>query len=249
MTIKYHDNYAPPQFGPDYKLTNNWDPDRDYGEEYASVHFRINTRGYAYPTFSFEKEDVAAFRDELRRLLTPLGFATKDPEFSGANMTASRGYEELYLHPHDISGKLKKNAVKQTAEVLATGQTFVLHIVDIYKTYLEMTDAEYEAEMVRRKPALRKYILSSCRTSRVTTMCHADNVARIAADARQICRVGGSSESADKHKYAEYIRNTVIPELIEEGYLVTDKDMRNELLIRTLNKTEQRQKKLYIPES
>ena len=46
--IKYHDNINGVQYGADHILTNNWNPDCDYGNEYVNIHFRIETNGYGY---------------------------------------------------------------------------------------------------------------------------------------------------------------------------------------------------------
>lgn len=39
--IKYHQNGVGREYGADHTLTNNWNPDADYGNEYVSVYFRI----------------------------------------------------------------------------------------------------------------------------------------------------------------------------------------------------------------
>ena len=33
----------------------DWNPDADYGNEYVSVHFRLETNGYSYPSFQFSE--------------------------------------------------------------------------------------------------------------------------------------------------------------------------------------------------
>ena len=60
MGIKYHDNMNPPRYGPDYSLSDNWDPDADYGNEYVEVHFRIHAPAYyqgSYLGFTPEQRD------------------------------------------------------------------------------------------------------------------------------------------------------------------------------------------------
>ena len=43
MSIKYHDNMNGVQYGEDHMLTDNWNPNMDYGNEYVRVYFRIDT--------------------------------------------------------------------------------------------------------------------------------------------------------------------------------------------------------------
>ena len=46
--IKYHQNGVGYEYGADHTLTDNWNPDVDYGNEYVNVYFRIDTPSYDY---------------------------------------------------------------------------------------------------------------------------------------------------------------------------------------------------------
>ena len=43
MSIKYHQYGLGYEYGEDHALTNNWNPDEDYGNEYSNVYFNIDT--------------------------------------------------------------------------------------------------------------------------------------------------------------------------------------------------------------
>ena len=77
MAIKYHQNGIGNEYGTDHQLTNNWNPDKDYGNEYVNVYFRMETRGYEYPSFSFTEEDRKAFDSELEEVFASLGWSIK----------------------------------------------------------------------------------------------------------------------------------------------------------------------------
>ena len=60
--IKYHEYRTNEQdYGKDHKLTNNWNPDLDYGKEYAKVGFNMETEGYCYPSFCFTENQKEKF--------------------------------------------------------------------------------------------------------------------------------------------------------------------------------------------
>lgn len=46
MNILYHQYGTGNDYGADHHLTNNWDPDFDYGNEYVNVYFNIDTPSY-----------------------------------------------------------------------------------------------------------------------------------------------------------------------------------------------------------
>lgn len=48
MSIKYHEYGLGNEYGTDHTLTNNWNPDLDYGNEYVKVYFNIDTPTYDY---------------------------------------------------------------------------------------------------------------------------------------------------------------------------------------------------------
>lgn len=245
MAIKYHQNGVGNEYGADHQLTNNWNPDKDYGNEYVNVYFRMETKGYEYPSFSFTEEDRKAFDSELAEVFISLGWKCEEKACGGSCATWYKGKQHLYLHPQNFSGEVLKNEVKQIAEALKKRNTFYLRWVDLYETVYDMTDQEYEEILSAKDEDIKKSLLKNSKTTRTSKYYYAFDVARSLANKFRLSRIGDN----DGRNYGtgQTIKHIlkVIQSLIEEGYLVSA--MKNDtLLIRTINKTEQKQRKLFI---
>lgn len=245
MSIKYHDNTVYPQYGEDHKLTNNWNPDCDYGNEYVSVYFRIDAKGYDYPAFSFTEEDRTAFNTELAKIFNSLGWECEEEAYSGSCATWRNGKSHLYLHPQNFSGEVLKKEVKTIAEALENNTTFKLRWVDLYETVYNITDEEYEEILSTKDEEIKKEVLEQCKTKRRTQFYYIDGVVRNLSNKFRLTRIGDN----DGRNYG--IGQTgkhiikVIEALIEEGYIIVTQN-NNGTLIRTINKTEQKQRKLFV---
>lgn len=242
MAIKYHQNGTGNEYGADHQLTNNWDTNKDYGNEYVNVYFRMETKGYGYPSFSFTEEDRKSFDSEITEVFTSLGWKCEEKACGGSCATWYKGKQHLYLHPQDFSGEVLKNEVNHIAEALEKRNTFYLRWVDLYETVYDMTDQEYEEILSVKDEDIKKDIIGSCKTTRTNKYCYSGDVVRHFAGKYGIKRIGKEKCSGI---IMEHIVN-LIKSLIEEGYLVSARD--NEL-IRTINKTEQKQRKLFIAQS
>ena len=117
--------------------------------------------------------------------------------------------------------------------------TFYLRWVDLYETVYDMSDEEYNAVLYQRYEEMKKVILEACRTRRVTSYCYTEEVIRKLSYRYGIKRVGKEKNSEIMAAYIEKI----IKSLITEGYLITAKDGK---MIRTINKSEQKQRKIFI---
>lgn len=239
MAIKYHQNGIGNEYGADHQLTNNWNPDKDYGNEYVNVHFRIETKGYGYPSFSFTEEDESAFDMELVEVFTSLGWKCEKESYNGRCATWYKGKQHLYLHPQDFSGEVLKNEVKQIAEALEKRNTFYLRWVDLYETVYDMTDQEYEITLSQRDEEIKKAILENCKTTRTSKFYYTSDVVREFCNRYAIKQTG-------KEKCSEITMThitKVVWKLIIMGYLVSAED---NTLIRTINKAEQKKRKLFV---
>lgn len=246
MGILYHDNNIHPQYGPDGKLLNNWDETADYENEYANVHFRIDVPAYDLQSHSFSEEDRERFRTEAVAVFRSLGWIPEAPECSGACTTVIKGKANLYLHPQDFSGELPKNEIGVVARALERNQTFSLQWVDVYETVYDMTDAAYLAYLKTRSETIRAEILAAGQTNRRYLFFRDYDIACRVALRVGLKRVGERDLSdGGAGKTANFIVG-MIPQLIAEGYLVASSDGDGSRLIRTINKTEQRQRKLKI---
>lgn len=245
MAIKYNRNGVGNEYGVDHKLTNSWNPDKDYGNEYVNVHFRMETKGYGYPSFSFLEEDRKVFNSELAEVFTSLGWKCEEKAYRGSCATWYKGKQHLYLHPQDFSGEVLKNEVKQIAEALEKRNTFYLRWVDLYETVYDMTDQEYEEILSAKDEDIKKSLLEKSKTTRISKYYYAFDVARSLANKFRLSRIGDNDgRNSGTGQTINHILG-VAQRLIDEGYLVSAVK-NNVLLIRTINKTEQKQRKLFI---
>lgn len=239
MAIKYHQNGTGNEYGVDHQLTNNWNPDEDYGNEYVNVYFRMETKGYEYPSFSFTEEDRKAFDLEVTEVFTSLGWKCEEKAYGGSCATWHKGKQHLYLHPQNFSGEVLKNEVKQIAQALGKRNTFYLRWVDLYETVYDMTDQEYESALFQKDEEIKNATLEKCKTTRTSKFYYTSDVIRRFCDKYGLKQIGKEKYSGIAIKYI----TKVVCELIAEGYLISARD--NEL-IRTINKTEQKQRKLFV---
>ncbi len=239
MSIKYHQQGTGNEYGADHTLTNNWNPELDYGNEYVKVYFQMETKGYGYPTFSFTVEDQEAFDMDLVEVFTSLGWKCKEKAYNGSCATWIKGKQHLYLHPQSFSGEVLKNEVKQIAEAVEKRNTFYLRWVDLYETVYDMTDEEYREVLSHKNDEIRKAALEICKTSRTNKYCYSSEVIRHLSNKFGMKQAGKEKCSGIVILHVRKI----IERLIAEGYLVAAKDKE---LIRTINKTEQRKKKLFV---
>lgn len=247
MEIKYHDNKNGRQYGEDRTLTNNWNPNLDYGNEYVRVFFRIDTKGYGYPDFSFNEEDRNAFFHDIASAFFCLGWIPKSPQPYGCP-TWTNGLAHLYMHPQEISGEVLKNDVRIIAENLAAGtKSFTLRWVDLYETSYILTDEEYEARLTAKDPEIRADILNAAKTNRRNHFKYTTEICQTLANRYRISRVGEDDGRHNGHGKTHTHILGLIRNLIDEGYLIEHKEPDNySTYIRTINKTEQKQKKLFV---
>ena len=245
MKIKYHDNTASHEIPPDGSLSDNWDSTANYGNEYVNAYFRINTPTYD-PHKRWNEEDIARFDAESTAVFDALGWIVSEPRSSGGCATVRKGKSHLYLHPQEFSGEVLKNEVAAIAEALTGAKTFSLRWVDLYETVYDMTDEAYIAYLDGQRERIRTEILKSSVTTRRSKFyrdydvaCHVAAIVRLRRIGEDDGRHGGAGKTAN------YIIG-VIEQLIAEGYLATATSRNGSRLIRTINKAEQKQKKLYV---
>lgn len=242
--IKYHQNGLGNECGIDHTLTNNWNPEADYGNEYSNVYFRIETYGYQYPSFSFTKEDREVFYTEVKSALEPLGWKTeKDTEEWGR--TIVNGKSQLYLHPQNISGEVLKNDIKCIAEALQKHNTFYLRWVDLYDTVYDISDSEYEEYLNGKNKEIRKVLFENCGTTRTSKFYYAFDVCRNLANRFRLMRVGlNDGMNSGTGQTIKHIQK-VMDDMISEGLLIEAEKNGNKM-VRTPNKTEQKRLKINV---
>ena len=241
--IKYHQNGIEPEYGEDHTLTNNWNPDKDYNNEYVNVYFRIEAKSYQYPSFSFTEEENLAFYNEVKSALQPLGWEIKDNLDKWYCGYITKGKQTLYLHPQNFSGEILKNEVKQIAEALEKHKTFYLRWVDLYDTVYDITDDEYEKFLTTKDNEIRKFLFENCQTKRVNQFLCTFDVCRRIADKVRLRRLGlNDGRNGSGGQTVDYIQKN-IKAMINDGFLVST-IINGGMYIRSINKIEQKKLKL-----
>lgn len=146
MGIKYHQYGCGNDYGDDHYLTDNWNPDYDYGSQYVEVYFNINTPSYMHDkdpsVFGFASDEA---RDEWYAAASKVIASFDILEDSGYNVENSaekRAY--LYPHPQQISGVILKNDVRKVAEAIECMSLSSIRWVDLYDTVYVLSDEAYE---------------------------------------------------------------------------------------------------------
>ena len=233
--IKYHQNGIGWDYDTDGKLTDNWDPSLDYGNEYVMVYFRLDTPSYS--SFSFEtNRERMAWYNEASAVLESLGIR----EDCGYDMERSQEKEAyLYLHPQNINGVVRKNDVRKIAEAFSTMKLSTLRWVDLYNTIYVMSDSEYIAYLDTRKAEIHQKLFAESQTKRVNTYVNAFDAASYIASCIMLHRLGDDNRT--KAITVNYILSEA-DKMIESSYLKTITNDTGKY-IRSLNKTEQKKAK------
>lgn len=185
--IVFHDNKNGRQYGPDGRLTDNWNPGGPFAEnEYVQVYFRVETPSYYQPTgLGFvTPQDRERFYAGAKSRLEAGGWQIDE------SVDARKGKAHLYLHPQEISGTVLKREVGEIAKLLADESVFSLRWVDLYDTVYDLTNEEYEAELDKRKDEIRKLLLAAGETKRRDLYHTAAAVAESVASRVRLLRVG-----------------------------------------------------------
>lgn len=239
MSIKYHEYGLGNEYGTDHTLTNNWNPDLDYGNEYVKVYFNIDTPTYDCNN-GWETKERDAWNKESSELISSLGI------MEGCGYDAEKAKcAYLYTHPQQISGVILKNDVKKVAEAISNMELSSIRWVDLYETVYDISDSEYEEYLNEKRDEIRKKLFEKSATTRINKYCAAFDVARHIANTIRLNRLGlNDGKNYGSGQTIEYILK-VADEMIIEGYLKPLE--RNGIkYIRSLNKTEQKQSKLSI---
>ena len=240
MSILYHDNMNGVQYGEDHMLTDNWNPDMDYGNEYVRVYFRIDTPSYHYERGFSSTEDRDSWDTEASNLISSFGIM-EDSGYKVDNGKEKCAY--LYAHPQNISGVVLKNDVQKIAEAISNMKLSSIRWVDLYETVYVISDNEYQEYLDGRKDEIRKALFEKSATTRANKYCAAFDVARNIAGMVRLNRLGlNDGKNYGSGQTIEYILS-VADEMIAEGYLKYFEEDGFKY-IRSLNKTEQKKSKL-----
>lgn len=242
--IKYHEWRKDPDeyvYNPDTglrELTDNWNPDTDYGNEYVNVYFDINTNGFNCMNGSFEnKQDREQWRAEANKIIAEFGYIN-GIEY---DTQQSENKAHLYPHPQQISGIIPKNDVKKVAERIAQSEIITIRWVDLHETVYIISDDEYEEYLNSKNEQMQEDLFKKCGTTRKNLFYNPYDVARSLSEKFRLWRLGiEDGRHGGMGRTANHILK-VIDKMVEDGLLVSmEKDGKK--YIRSLNKTEQRKK-------
>lgn len=243
--MKYHLNYTgEPEYGEDHKLTNNWNPNAEYAEkEYINVYFRIETNLYhfndGFGCYGDSRERKAeAFYSEAKKALESIGFVVSQSHLGGSCPSAIRGKEELYLHPMNFSGDLKKSSVGEVGNALekVSAEVFKVSWVDLYETVYDMTSTEYEDYLRSKEKEIEKMLMETAKTKRSNLYKNIYDVKQYATDKVILKRVGRPERTEYPGGQTDRFVMACMESLINRGYM--RKGPWHDDLIRTANKTE-----------
>lgn len=240
MKIKYHQYGLGEDYDKNHMLTDNWNPDVDYGNRYARVHVNINTPTYHFENGFSSTEDSQTWHKEISDLIASFGIL-EDSGYKVEHSDKKCAY--LYAHPQQISGVILKNDVKKVAEAISEMKLSSIRWVDLYETVYHISDEEYEEYLKGKEDIIRKILFEIAYTRKSSIFYHLDDVARNTANRVRLPRLGiRDGKIYGSGQTMEYIKE-VAKKMEEEGYLVFHKkgDIQ---LVRSINKTEQKQKKL-----
>lgn len=217
--------------------------DLDYGNEYASVFFRIDAPHYQFSTgFSSDPKDRKNFHRELRTLLGSWDW--KEAEFRSSCPTVHRNKESLYLHPQSFSGVILKNSIKEIYDRINNAETFKLTAVDVYETYHDICNETHLMALAQKKEHIRSDLLKAFVTKRKNLFYPIDNIHSVVKNYlvnRVLSEDGKNGGYGITHSYIA----EVFSELIDDRLIVASSKGDREIY-RTINRQEQKQLKVNL---
>lgn len=236
MSIKYHEYCKGYEYGADHALTDNWNPDLNYGNEYVRVAFNINTPTFDSMNGNFNTlSDNEKWYNEASAVISSFGIA------EGCGYKATNAY--LHAHPSQISGIVLKNDVGRIAEAINGMRLSSVRWVDIHETVYDISDDEHKEYLNSKQNEIRKEVFVKAATPRTAKYYLAFDVARDVCRKINILRLQNGGDYNDEKAIAHIME--VIDEMINEGFLRSVQDD-DRLYIRALNKTEQKKLKLRL---
>jgi hypothetical protein len=134
------------------------------GNVYVRTYFRVES-GYIWGQ-GMPEEKCWAFHFEVIRILDAIGFKSWKKSSSGSFEGFRGGCENLYCHPQDLAGWVRKDKVDEISEALKKGVTFTLYHVDTYEEAYNYTPQELKEALEERKGPLEGTLLERFRTAR-----------------------------------------------------------------------------------
>lgn len=237
--IKYHEwGKEPNEYGADHALTDNWNPDANYGNEYVNVYFNVDTIGFSCVNGGFDDSvDRNAWLFEAEKIIAEFGY------INGTEYDTRQSENKTYLYPHpqQFSGVIPKNDVKQVSERIAQSKLFKIRWVDIRDTVYAISDEDYEEYLNGKDIQIQEELFKTCGTAKTNMFYNIYDVTHSLANKFRLRRLGlNDGRNGGSGQTLDHIEK-VIEEMIERGLLVSC-EKNGDKFVRSLNKIEQRQK-------
>lgn len=130
---------------------------------YVKTYFRIEA-GYVWSQ-GMDKETDNKFKEEVAEILSGIGFEAKPCRIGGC-IEGHRGVENLYCHPMNLSGYIRKDAIEDIRAVISNAKTFTLRHIDTYQEVMNYTQEELLEELQNRRADIENAILQKFKTKR-----------------------------------------------------------------------------------
>ena len=118
--------------------------------------------------------------------------------------------------------------------------------MDLYETVYDITDQEYEEYLNTKVEEIRAAIYNTCQTKRTNKYYRIFDVARSLSDKFRLTRIGlNDGKNYGTGQTVEHITK-IIFDMVDKGYLVCAKGRDDDVLLRSINKTEQKKRKIFV---
>lgn len=223
-------------FGVVQNTSGLFDPNEDYGNEYANVYFRINAADYDHFKGFSSEEKRSSFYQSVQEILDAFG-VLEDCGFAVEHNEEKCAY--LHIHPQNICGVVKKNDIGAIAEAIDNLSCCNVRWVDVYHTVYVITDEEYAEYLETKADVVRKELFSRAKTTRKNKYMPLYWISRDVACLIRLMRLGlndgvnyGGGQTID-------FVCSVAEKMASEGWLIST-EINGKKYIRSLNQTEQK---------
>lgn len=133
-------------------------------ETYIKTYFRIEA-GYVWG-HGMNEDQLNKFDNEIRTILSKIGFAPDKDKEDNRSTTMMRGKEALYCHPMSLSGFILPESIPEIETVLKNATTFKLGSYDTHDEKQYYTIEQLEKALNEKKQEIITHILKKFKTPR-----------------------------------------------------------------------------------
>jgi hypothetical protein len=203
---------------------------------YVKTYFRIEA-GYVWSK-GMSQEDSKRFKDEIKEILSNIGFVFDDKEERyGGCPEGFRGFENLYCHPQSLSGYASTESVPIIEEAIRSAKSFRLYHIDTYEEIKNYTEEEFQQVLEEKRDEITARLLEACTTKRSNLYVTGSFLLDFGSGVRTHDRFRNPLKGIE----ANYI-NSLFQSLVDSGRIVTCQT-RGGIGYRTVKEQPKRSKK------